>query len=296
MKLIVETDLGNDPDDFFALCYLINAGVDIKAIVLSPGHPYQIGLVNFICRWCGLDIPVGVANPDKYKIADYTGFHGAMIRKYGICESTVHAGLGYELIEYVFANDPDVDCFAIGPLKNFGEFFRRNPNQHIGKFYMQGGFVGYEDGNDPEAVRMDKFEGQKAFPTFNLNGEPKAGELLLDMDIEDRRFISKNVNHTVLFDGDKYREMIALWDGVTPSDAYRLFLLAAAEYDFQKREKKFHDPTTVACFLHPEIATWVEGRPYRANGGWGTDTTKVGSKITTSIRYDSLWSHIMKGN
>jgi hypothetical protein len=116
------------------------------------------------------------------------------------------------------------------------------------------------------------------------------------MSIGDRRFVSKNVNHTVLFDSEKYNEMLALWKDVEPSMAFELFLLAAKEYDFQKHEKKFHDPTTVACLLHPEIATWVEGRPYRDKGGWGTDTTKVGSKITTSVRYDSLWSHIMRGN
>lgn len=35
-NLIVETDIGHDPDDLFALCYLFSAGVNIKAILLTP--------------------------------------------------------------------------------------------------------------------------------------------------------------------------------------------------------------------------------------------------------------------
>jgi len=38
-KFIVETDLGHDPDDFFALCHLITAGHELVAVSIVPGAP-----------------------------------------------------------------------------------------------------------------------------------------------------------------------------------------------------------------------------------------------------------------
>ena len=46
MNLIVETDIGHDPDDFFALCYLHSAGINIRAILVTIGHPYQIEIIR----------------------------------------------------------------------------------------------------------------------------------------------------------------------------------------------------------------------------------------------------------
>lgn len=50
MKLIIETDLGHDPDDFFAICYFIDAGIDIQLITISPGDPDQIAIAKFLLK------------------------------------------------------------------------------------------------------------------------------------------------------------------------------------------------------------------------------------------------------
>lgn len=295
MNLILETDIGGDPDDFFAICYLLNAGVDIKAILVSPGHPYQVGIARFICDYCGVKIPIGVADPDKYKVDDYTGFYANIMKMCGIVPSNKYDGIGHEMAEDIFHSDPDVTFFAIGPMKNLGLFMKQNPYDRIKKFYMQGGFIGYDCHNDPNVVRLDKFEGKQVVHTYNLNGDINAGVMLTCMDVDDRRFISKNVNHTVLFDSQKYAEMLEIWHGRSPEVPYELFLKAAQAYDFQKREKKFHDPTAVACLLHPSIAQWADGQLYHTKQGWGFDPSASGSKITTSIDYDQLWECIMEG-
>ncbi len=46
MNLIIETDIGHDPDDLFAICYLAAAGVNIRAICVSPGDPDQIAIAR----------------------------------------------------------------------------------------------------------------------------------------------------------------------------------------------------------------------------------------------------------
>ena len=294
--MILETDIGGDPDDFFAICYLLNAGVNIKAILVSPGHPYQVGLVRFICEYCGVNIPIGVSDPNKCHSTDYTGFHKKMIMTYGIPESQKSDGIGYEIAESIYKDDPNVTFLAIGPMKNLGEFMRRNPLIHIRKFYMQGGFIGYDCHTDPNIVRLPKFEGKTVCRSYNPGGDIEACKLLTRTYVDDRRFISKNVNHTILFDSAKYAEMLSVWEGRTPEAPYELFLKAAVAYDFQKREKKFHDPTAVACLLHPEVATWAEGQLYYTSQGWGFSVGQTGSRITTSVNYSKLWEYIMEGN
>ena len=48
MDLVIETDIGHDPDDLFALLFLINAGVNIRAIAITQGYPAQVALVRNI--------------------------------------------------------------------------------------------------------------------------------------------------------------------------------------------------------------------------------------------------------
>lgn len=295
MKMLLETDIGGDPDDFFTICYLLKAGVDIEAILVSPGHPYQVGIVKFICDYCGVNIPIGIANYKKYKIQDYTGFHKKIIDKYKLSPSQKSDGLGYEIAESIFSSNPDITCFCIGALKNFGMFMKRNPDTHIKKFYMQGGFISYDCIDDPDLVRLEKFENKTVCPTYNLNGAVNSGILLTQMNIDDRRFISKNVCHTIIFNSEKYIEMMDYWKNKEKDKPYELFLKAGETYDLQNKEKKFHDPSAAACLLHPEIAKWTEGQLYHTKQGWGTDITKTGSKIITSINYQKLWDHIIKG-
>jgi len=68
IDLTVETDIGRDPDDFFALCYLFGCGeVDVRLITISPGDPDQVAVAKFVLSEVGLDIPVGVGKKDRNK-------------------------------------------------------------------------------------------------------------------------------------------------------------------------------------------------------------------------------------
>ena len=46
--IIIETDIGRDGEDFFALCYFFAAGADIKAIVISPGDEDQVAVAKLL--------------------------------------------------------------------------------------------------------------------------------------------------------------------------------------------------------------------------------------------------------
>ena len=82
-EILIETDIGQDPDDLFALLYLLSADVDIKAIVLSPGDKFQIAITRFLLKECGKeDIPIGVSSKCG-GLQRKTRFHYSVLDKYG---------------------------------------------------------------------------------------------------------------------------------------------------------------------------------------------------------------------
>ncbi len=63
---------------------------------------------------------------------------------------------------------------------------------------MQGGFLGYH--LHAPMVCLPEFENREWVPTFNLNGDRKGAAVLTAAPIADRRFVGKNVCHTIVYD------------------------------------------------------------------------------------------------
>ena len=42
--LVIEMDIGYDPDDYLMLLHLLMRNVPIHALLVSPGHPSQVAL------------------------------------------------------------------------------------------------------------------------------------------------------------------------------------------------------------------------------------------------------------
>src|SRR6478752_339652 len=81
-KIIIDTDLGHDPDDFFAICYLSAIGVKIDAIVLSPGDLDQIAFANFLVNKLELNCPIGVSKLDREKCSS-GGMYYDILKTFG---------------------------------------------------------------------------------------------------------------------------------------------------------------------------------------------------------------------
>lgn len=301
VKLIVETDLGHDPDDFFAICYLAAAGVDIRAITLVPGLPYQVALAKVIIRELGLDIPIGVSNEKKSKYNTLTkefascgtsyeegasgGIHRDILnRYYPNLLQPKHDGLGHDVIADVLKESPDSELFIIGPATNVRKFLEQS-NHKFKRITMQGGFLPYFMNLDIDRLPiLDKFSGIEYVGTFNLNGDRKAVDLILNSSI-DCKFVGKHVCHTVEYNAGIHKCL------QVKNRASELFREAGDLYFKKHSEKKFHDPTAAVCHLHPEIATWCFGKPVKLESGWTTRPSDKSYTIT-SIDYDKLWEHI----
>ena len=282
MNLIVETDLGHDPVDFFAICWLISVGVNIRAILVTPGDPDQLAIANFIVKECGLNIPVGTDRLDRAKPSS-GGVHHKLLDKYGYTRQGVHDGLGQNVMKDVIVQYPDCELFIIGPVTSVGQYLRENPAASF-RSTMQGGFLGYHQHNVP-CEQLDKFKNLDCVPTFNLNGDRKGAMLYAEANI-DRRWVGKHVCHTIVYNSEIHARL------AVPKDrASELFKEGMSIYLANHDENKFHDPTAAVCCVYPEIATWVRGRTVKKGEGWGTELDG-NDRIIADVDRMQLWDHI----
>lgn len=291
MDLIIETDIGHDPDDFFAISYLIAAGVNIRAILISPGDPDQIAIARFLCEETGLKIPIGTSKTDRTKLSSGS-IHHQLLKEYNYPLEQKADGLGVDIIQDVVAAYPESELFIIGPVSSVGKYMTKHPETHFKRATMQGGFLPYSL-YGPKQPHLD-FEGKHYMPTFNLNGDRSAGVKFLSGNIGERRMVGKNICHTVLFDRHK---VVGAWEDTkaTTKNAYNLFKRAATMYLERHDSKKFHDPTAAVCHLHPEIGQWVRGNTVKEEIGWTTHLNPEGDYILADIDYDLLWSYLLDG-
>lgn len=66
IDVVWDTDIGRDPDDFLAGCFLLSRSeINLRAITISPGDRDQIALTKVLLKETGRsDVPVG-AVPDR---------------------------------------------------------------------------------------------------------------------------------------------------------------------------------------------------------------------------------------
>lgn len=292
MKLIVETDIGHDPDDFFALCYLFSAGVDIKAILISPGDESQIAVVKFILKMLDKEqIKIGVPELGRRKEKP-TNIHKDMLDKYKFPYFSSDAELSKDLFDDLF-KEKNLEFFGCGPLKNFNIWAQDHKEIPFDRATMQGGFIGYAIHSMP-VVELDKFKYKIKVPTFNLNGCKSGAKALLDLPIQNRRFVSKNVCHTITYDKKVHDYVKSIPTRNRASELIR----EGMDFRFKSNPggKVFHDPTAAICHLHPEIAIWVKARLFYEKGEWGaTLNAYVGDWITVDIDRNELWYHLAHG-
>jgi inosine-uridine nucleoside N-ribohydrolase len=287
MKLIVETDIGHDPDDFFAICYLIAAGVDIKAVLVGPGDPDQIAIAKFIRDACKLDFPIVASKLNREKLSSGS-IHHKLLKKYKLPLESKPDGYGPDIIKEVYEKNPDVELFVIGPATSIGIYLRDN-SAKFSRSTMQGGFLPYSLHYPTEV--LEKFLGKMYVPTFNLNGDRKNGQRFIDAEIKERRFVGKNLCHTIVYDKDLHERLKP-----NGTDASNLFKEASAMYLEKHDSKKFHDPTAAVCHLHSKIAVWYPGVPEKHQSGWTTRRVdkSENSYVAADIDRETLWDNLTK--
>ena len=290
MNLIVETDIGHDPDDLFALCYLIATGVNIKALLVHPGDPDQIAVAKVVRKFFGLNFPIGSDKENRTKNSSGR-LHHWLCRQYGEDLNSKADGLSMDILLDTQSENGN-EFFIMGPATTIGNYLEKS-GEPVRRATMQGGFLSYDLCPHP-GLKLHKFIGKTSMPTFNLNGDIKAGQKFLSANIKERRMVGKNLCHKMVFHRDDWLTKYSNGQLHMPE----LFVRAANYYFYtlHNHDKIFHDPTAAVLHLHPEIGEWVRGRTVRMGGEWGTVLDPDGDYIASGIIQEKMWDHLFNFN
>lgn len=285
--LIIETDLGGDPDDLFTLCFLIGMNVNVKGIIVTPGGPDQVAMANLIRQRCDKDFLIAKANSDREKNA-CNGFHYKVLKYF---DKHTHIKQDIDAQELLKKYIPrGADLLTIGPPKAGGTFANNNPDVVWNKIVIQGGFLGYNLHNFP-CEKVEKFKGENYVPTFNLNGAKQEALFLIDAKTKSRYFISKNLCHTIYFDYNLYNKIDSVEARTKAGELFRV--CAFLYFSNKKKKKKFHDPLAAFAYLYPEHFDWVKAKMVNKKGKWGAELDENGDLVAADVNREEFWKKIM---
>lgn len=265
-----------DPDDYLTLLLLLgHTQVRLKAVTITPGSPYQVGLVRRTLAMFGRDIPVGAYNIQHPKTCVSTWHE----KVYGTITPSEQAREGSEVL--LECCDENTILITGAPLKNVGKALDL-PAFRLGCLVAQGGFAG--EGVVPTELQLEKFKGKLTCPTFNLNGDvPSAFKVLATDQIGTRYFVSKNVCHGVYYDSAMHTEVGKLLE---KSQSMRMIYKGMKAYLQDKAEgKKMHDPLAACCAIDRSIGEWAEVELFRQKGEWGSRLAE-NTRTWIITRYD----------
>lgn len=192
MKVVFDMET-HDPDDYLTLLLLLgHPDVELQAVTITPGSRWQVRLVPRVLAEHSHDIPVGARNLSHEKPC-VSSWHAKAYGEWEPSDDAVDAGA-----LLVDVCDEGTTLITGAPVLNLGVACESD-DFVLGRWIAQGGFAG--EGVVPTELQMEKFAGRTTMATFNLGGAPKAAlAALVHPGIGERRFISKNVCHRVVYD------------------------------------------------------------------------------------------------
>ena len=129
MPVILDTDIGDDIDDTWALCMALGSpDIDLKLVVTAAHNtPLKARLVAKILERAGrTDIPLGIGKQTKdTPINQEKWLGGYTLDQY---KGTVHKDGVQALIDALKAAKEPITLCAIGPLTNLAEALKRDPS------------------------------------------------------------------------------------------------------------------------------------------------------------------------
>ncbi|MEL6869124.1 MAG: nucleoside hydrolase [Pseudomonadota bacterium] len=168
--VILDTDIGDDIDDTWALMMLLRTpGLDVKLAVGDYGNAIYRGrlLAKLLDTLGRTDVPVGIGVGRKDEAGQQSGWVG----DYQLADypGVVHEDGVQAIIDTIHASPVPVTLVCIGPVPNIAEALRRDPSiadnaRFVG---MHGSiYVGYDNASTPSAewnVKTDPASLQAVF-------------------------------------------------------------------------------------------------------------------------------------
>lgn len=202
MKVIVDTDFGDDIDDTFALGYLLKERRNDIALILSDfgdtGKRAEL-ICGFLERCGASEIEVGAGVSKKFREPYQYRFR----EQHPVNKSYNRDGIDRAL-ELISESNEDIAIIAIGPATNLSEIFRRIP-EHAHKLKIYGMFG---------SIRKGYFGKMGADREYNVASAEHEFVFFLEH-AKNIRITPLDTCGEIILDGKRYQRLLSAEDPVT---------------------------------------------------------------------------------
>ena len=167
IPIILDTDIGNDPDDLLALAMVLDRVdlFDLRAVITTGKAPdVRARFVKYLCGLVSINIPIGTGIATELS-KDPSEFHLNFFREFGLDLSSPNI---FPNARDVLKNilSPEVTLITIGPLSTLADFIINHPSamvDNVVQVVSMGGFISrkknkhvkeYNFGCDRNATRI----------------------------------------------------------------------------------------------------------------------------------------------
>ncbi len=231
MKILLDTDLGNDIDDAITLTYLLKqpACELLGVTTVTPGALDRAKLASAVCLDLGRQVPIrpGAEFPLTGEPLQEPPFSAAELLARWPHQAGFPEGEAVSFLrQTIVAHPGEVTLVAIGPLTNVGRLLRDHPEtaRALKSLVLMGGRY-FTDGSGPE---------------WNIRNDPAAAAVAFAAPVPHLRAVGLDVTRPVFLDAQAFR---ARFSG----------LLADFGGPWLRRRDRvtFHDPLAAATVFEP---------------------------------------------
>jgi purine nucleosidase len=230
VKILLDTDLGNDIDDAITLEYLLKhpACQLLGITTVTPGALDRAKLASAVCLNLGRQLPIrpGAEVPLSGDPLQEPPFSASELLSRWPHHAVFPDGAVSFLRQTILAHPGEVTLLAIGPLTNVGRLLRDHPEtaSQLKSLVLMGGRY-FEPGDRPE---------------WNIRNDPAAAAIAFAAPIPHVRAVGLDVTRPVFLTEQQFRSR---FDGL---------LLDFSGPWFTRRDRvTFHDPLAAATIFEP---------------------------------------------
>ena len=286
---ILDTDIGDDCDDTWALALLLRSPeLDLKLVTTATGDTsYRARIAARLLAIAGRsDVPIGVGAPDTgrptvprqsqwvqgYELDDYPG--------------RVHRDGIQAIIDTIMASPGAVTLIAIGPLSNIAEALRREPRiatrtRFVG---MHGSFHWHITSN----LQLSPRPGGR--PEWNVVCDVPAAQAVFAAPWLQATITPLDTCGRVVLDGERYRRLLRSDDPLTRAVLANYRIWAATQT--QNCDPDRHSSVLFDCVaVHlAHTARWLSIRPLTVSVEPDGSTTERagGAPFEVALAWDDI--------
>ena len=296
MKFLIDTDIGSDVDDAFALYALLklvpNDVIGITTVYGNACLRAKISqkLVNSMCLEipviCGENTPI--YSPENIWLTGYEGKEILTEEEFQKEFKSPKSAPEF-IVEQIEKHKNNISIIAIGPLTNIAKALEINPEikNFISNFYFMGGAI-YDPNPIPPVLKENK--PYRAEASHNIKCDVGAAKKVIKA-IPNIKFITNDVSHKATFSRRKIEKFLKKYKNDTEwllAEMLKVWLDYKSKiYGYKIKSTVLHDVLTVAEALNLNFIDYLKGDIEILDNGETKFYYKKGSHLF-SYKFDDL--------